>query len=117
MMNYTTKFQALADAARSRVSATSPTAVDDLARQGAILLDIRDSEEHAVGCIAGSLNLSRGKLEMKVESLIPDLDTVILCYCNANNRGALCADALVQMGYRNASFIEGGLNAYRALAG
>lgn len=114
-MKYTQKFQALADAARSRVNATAPTTVDELQRQGAVLLDIRDSEEHAVDSIAGSLNLSRGKLEMKVEALIPDLDTVILCYCNANNRGALSADALVQMGYRNASFIEGGLRAYRAL--
>jgi rhodanese-related sulfurtransferase len=39
----------------------------------------------------------------------------ILCYCNAYNRGALSADTLRVMGYRNARFIAGGLKAYRAL--
>jgi phage shock protein E len=47
--------------------------------------------------------------------VLPDLDTVILCYCNANNRGALSAASLVDMGYTNAKFIAGGLNAWKAL--
>jgi rhodanese-related sulfurtransferase len=38
-----------------------------------------------------------------------------MCYCNANNRGALSADTLQKMGYKNAKFIAGGLKAYRAL--
>lgn len=52
---------------------------------------------------------------MNVEGVIPDLDVTILCYCNAYNRGALSADMLRMMGYRNARFIAGGLKAYRAL--
>jgi phage shock protein E len=50
---------------------------------------------------------------MNVEGQLPDLDTTILCYCNAYNRGALSAASLVDMGYKNACFIAGGLNAYR----
>ena len=53
---------------------------------------------------------------MNVEGKITDLDTVILCYCNANNRGALSAASLQDMGYKNARFIAGGLNAWKALA-
>jgi rhodanese-related sulfurtransferase len=68
-----------------------------------------------LGHIAGSLNISRGKLEMNVEEKINDLNTVILCYCNAFNRGALSAATLQSMGYKNAKFISGGLNAYRKL--
>ena len=82
--------------------------------EGAVLLDIRDSEEHAADHIENSLNISRGKLEMNVEGIIPDLDTTILCYCNAYNRGALSADTLRAMGYKNAKFIAGGLKTYRA---
>ena len=82
----------------------------------AVALDIRDKEEHDVDHIAGSLHVSRGKPEMNVEGVIPDLDATILCYCYAYNRGALSADTLRAMGYRNARFIGGCLSAYRALA-
>lgn len=113
-MAYTQKFQQLANDARERVSEVAPGDVDKLMAAGAIALDIRDKEEHDADHIAGSLHISRGKLEMNVEQAIPDLDASILCYCNAYNRGALSADTLRAMGYRNASFIAGGLKAYRA---
>lgn len=82
---------------------------------GAIALDIRDKDEHDLDHIPQSLHVSRGKLEMNIEAAIPDLNTTILCYCNAINRGALSADTLRGMGYTNAKFIVGGLKAYRAL--
>ena len=113
-MAYTEKFQQLADAARSRVVEVSVAEVDALIAQGAVALDIRDKEEHDAGHIAGSVHVSRGKLEMNIEGAIPDLDSTILCYCNAYNRGALSADTLRAMGYRNARFIGGGLKAYQA---
>lgn len=112
-MAYTQKFQAMADAARTKAGSVAPEEVDALLNSGAVALDIRDKEEHDAGHIAGSINISRGKLEMNVEGQLPDLDTTILCYCNAYNRGALSAASLVDMGYKNARFIAGGLNAYR----
>lgn len=115
-MAYTEKFQTLADAARSRVKEVLPEDVDVLLAKGAVALDIRDKEEHDTDHIGGSLNISRGKLEMLVEGVIPNLDTSIICYCNAVNRGALSADTLRSMGYSNARFIAGGLIAYRKLA-
>ena len=114
-MAYTEKFQQLADAARTRVAEVAPDQVDALVAAGAIALDIRDKEEHDVDHIVGSLHVSRGKLEMNVEGVIPSLDATILCYCNAYNRGAMSADTLRAMGYRNARFIAGGLKAYRTL--
>jgi phage shock protein E len=114
-MAYTDKFQALSDAAMSRVAAVAPDQVDALMRDGAIALDIRDKEEHDADHIANSLHVSRGKLEMNIEGVIPDLNTRVLCYCNAYNRGALSADTLRSMGYVNACFIGGGLKAYRAI--
>ncbi len=114
-MAYTEKFQKLADVAISRVTAVQPEEVNQLIASGGIALDIRDKEEHDADHLEGSLHLSRGKLEMNIESVIPQIETLILCYCNANNRGALSADTLQQMGYRNAKYIAGGLKAYRAL--
>lgn len=112
-MAYTQRFQEMADAAQAKVGFVAPEDVDGLLKSGAVALDIRDKEEHDAGHIPGSMNISRGKLEMNVEGQLPDLDTTILCYCNAYNRGALSAASLVDMGYKNARFIAGGLNAYR----
>ena len=112
-MAYTEKFQKLADAARARVLEVPAREVDALLAKGAVALDIRDKEEHDAGHIPGSLHVSRGKLEMNIEGVIPDLSAVILCYCNAYNRGALSADTLRAMGYPNAMVIAGGLKAYQ----
>jgi phage shock protein E len=115
-MAYTQKFQFLADEAMSQVKGVLPTEVDDLLLRGAIALDIRDKEEHEADHIAGSIHVSRGKLEMNIEHAVPALDAAILCYCNANNRGALSAATLRSMGYVNAQYIAGGLKAYRAMS-
>jgi phage shock protein E len=116
IMAYSEKFQSLADQAQARVQSVAPSEVEALLAGGAVALDIRDREEHDAGHIPGSLNISRGKLEMNVEAALPDLDQTILCYCNAFNRGALSAATLQDMGYKNAKFIAGGLNEYRKLA-
>jgi len=115
-MAYTEKFQQLADSALARIPQVAATEVDALIAAGAVALDIRDKEEHDIDHIKGSLHISRGKLEMNVEGLIPSLETRVLCYCNAYNRGALSADTLRSMGYRNAMVIAGGLKAYKAIA-
>ena len=115
-MAYSEKFQSLADLAMSQVASVAPDQVKALMAQGAVALDIRDKEEHEADHLAGSLHVSRGKLEMNIEGVLPDLNTTVLCYCNANNRGALSANTLRQMGYVNAHYIAGGLKACRALA-
>ncbi len=115
-MAYSEKFQRLADFAMSQVASVAPAQVEELMAQGAVALDIRDKEEHEADHLAGSLHVSRGKLEMNIEGVLPDLNTTVLCYCNANNRGALSANTLRQMGYVNAHYIAGGLKACRALA-
>lgn len=114
-MAYTEKFQKLADDACSHVDGVLPEQVDTLMAQGAIALDIRDREEHEQGHIEGSLNISRGKLEMTIEAKIESLETVILCYCNSVNRGALSAYAIKKMGYKHAKYIDGGFLSYRRL--
>lgn len=112
-MAYTQKFQVMADAAQKKAGAVLPEEMGVLFDCGAVALDIRDKEEHDAGHIPRSVNISRGKLEMNVEEAFPDLDVTIICYCNANNRGALSAASLIEMGYKNACYIAGGLNAYR----
>lgn len=112
-MAYTQKFQAMADAAQAKVGHVESVKVDVLLNAGAVALDICDKEEHDAGHIPGSINISRGKLEMNAEGVFPDPDGTIICYCNAYTRDALSAASLFDMGYKNACFIAGGLNAYQ----
>lgn len=113
-MAYTQKFQQLGEAARARIDGVTVDELERLAASGAVILDIRDKEEFDAGTLPGAVHVSRGKLEMEVERVVPDLETTIVCFCNANHRGSLSADTLRQMGYRHAHVLVGGLNAYKA---
>ena len=104
-MAYSDKFIQMGEVARARISPVQPHEVDALLADGVLALDIRDKEEHDADHIAGSKHISRGKLEMNVEEEIPNLDTLIITYCNANYRGALSADSLQALGYGNVRYI------------
>ena len=44
-----------------------------------VVLDIREPDEWERGYIEGATLLSRGRLEGRIEELIPDKDTAIIC--------------------------------------
>src|SRR5215510_3999229 len=64
------------------------------------LLDVRDLQEVNLGKIPGTVHISRGNLETKVEALIPR-DAHVIIYCASGNRSAFAAETLQQMGYQN----------------
>lgn len=115
-MNHSEDFLRLADAAKRRIKEVSPAEADELAATGAIVLDVRDKEEFEQDHIEGAAQLSRGTLEMRINEVAPDKDAPIVCYCAGGNRGALAADTLQQLGYKNVWSIAGGLKAYRDAA-
>ena len=113
MATMTQPLQQLAEEARQRVTEVSPADACERIRNGAIVLDVRDREEFEQGHIEGAVNISRGTLEMRIMDAIPDLDAPIVCHCAAGKRGALAADTLQRIGYRNVVNLAGGLQGYR----
>lgn len=107
-------FLKLANAARARIrEVTSEEALAKQA-QGAVIIDVRDGEEVAEKAgLPGSVNISRGRLEVKIAEAVADKDTPVVLYCAGGNRGALAADSLQQMGYKNVFNVSGGLNAFK----
>jgi rhodanese-related sulfurtransferase len=79
-----------------------------------IILDVRDKDEFETGYIPGAINLSRGMLEFKINTLVPDKNASIIVYCGVDLRGPLATRTLNDMGYRNAVNINGGLKAWKA---
>jgi rhodanese-related sulfurtransferase len=100
-------------AAKSRIREVSPRDVMDMQRRGEplTLLDVRDAQEVNLGKIPGTLHISRGNLETKVEAVVPRAAHVVL-YCASGNRSALAADTLQQMGYSNVASMAGGFRGW-----
>lgn len=100
-------------AAKNRIKEVSPREVMDMQRRGeqVTLLDVRDAQEVNLGKIPGTLHVSRGNLETKVEAVIPR-DAHVVIYCASGNRSALAADTLQQMGYTNVASMAGGFRGW-----
>ena len=77
---------------------------------GAVLLDVRTSQEYRSGHIPGSINIPFQQLD-KVEDAAENKDTVLYVYCQSGGRSRQATGMLQQMGYRNVNNI-GGIAAY-----
>ncbi|CAM3086781.1 rhodanese-like domain-containing protein [Paracoccus nototheniae] len=109
--------------ARSRVTAVSPADAARAARQGDLVLDLREPAElETDGRVPGALHVPRGILETRADATaataVPQLTNMrgmgrVHVLCAAGGRAALAADTLRTMGY-DADLIEGGLTAWKA---
>lgn len=75
---------------------------------GAMLLDVRETFEHATGMAAGAVPLPRGELAQRIGAVAPDKATEILAICAHGQRSLLAAQTLLQMGYTNLASVAGG---------
>ena len=106
------RFQQLTADAKNRVPEVTPAEASARQAAGAILIDVRESEEFARGHARGAVHLSKGVLELRIEGMVPDPATPILCYCGGGSRSLLAADNLKKMGYTNVASVAGGLRAW-----
>ena len=77
---------------------------------GAVLLDVRTSQEYQDGHIPGSQNVPLQQLD-KVEEVTENKDTVLYVYCRSGARSRQAVSLLQAMGYTNVHNI-GGIAAY-----
>ena len=80
------------------------------ATPGAVLLDVRTSEEYRGGHIPGSKNVPLQTID-KVASVAENKDTVLYVYCQSGARSRQATSVLQGMGYTNVNNI-GGMAAY-----
>ena len=83
---------------------------DYQATPGAVLLDVRTSEEYRGGHIPGSKNIPLQAID-KVASVAENKDTVLYVYCQSGARSRQATSMLQGMGYTNVNNI-GGIAAY-----
>ena len=80
-----------------------------------LILDVREPAEFAAGHLPGAVNIPRGVLEFKIDSL-PDFQgkqqAAIVVYWQTGGRSALAAQALNQLGYEQAVSMAGGFKVW-----
>jgi NADPH-dependent 2,4-dienoyl-CoA reductase/sulfur reductase-like enzyme/rhodanese-related sulfurtransferase len=83
-----------------------------LGRTGAVLLDVRDTDEHAAGHVEGAVHIPLAELRRRYRELPPDRPLAV--YCGVGQRAYYATRFLAQRGYRAAN-LSGGYATYRAL--
>ncbi|HTN51205.1 MAG TPA: molybdopterin-synthase adenylyltransferase MoeB [Anaeromyxobacter sp.] len=73
-----------------------------------VLLDVREVDEWQSGHLPGAVHVPRGRLESRVEQLVPDRGAEVILYCAGGARSAFAAQTLAAMGYARVSSMSGG---------
>lgn len=106
--------------ASAEVPFVTPQQLNEMLENGDdfIVLDIREIDQRAEGTIPtlDKYELTRGQLEFEIMIMVEDKDTKIVSFCRDGPRGALASKTLINMGYKNAVYLKGGLKAW-AVAG
>ena len=77
-----------------------------------LIIDVREESEYAKSHIPHATHLSRGTIEVKIETLIPNKHQKMYLYCGGGYRSALSASSLQKMGYTNVISVDGGFRAW-----
>ena len=88
----------------------SATAKIEHAANGGYLIDVREPVEAQQKSPAGSHNIPRGILEIKITEICPEAGHHIYLHCASGGRARLAADQLLRMGYHNVTAISCGVD-------
>jgi rhodanese-related sulfurtransferase len=108
--------------ARARFVRLAPVQAVAAQAAGAVLVDIRgDDQIRAHGCIPGAIRIPRNVLEWRADptcpasdSRIADLDAIVVIVCQEGYQSSLAASNLHDLGFRHATDLEGGFEAWHA---
>ena len=77
------------------------------------MIDVREGEEWQEGFIPGATWIPRGKLELRIEDVVPERDTELVVYCAGGTRSAYAARTLKELGYGRVRSLAGGFTAWK----
>ena len=85
-----------------------------LQQAGALLIDVREPDEHALGVPDGARSVPRQRLEADPSAQLADTSATLLLICGSGQRSLLSANALAGQGYSNLYSVTGGFAAWQA---
>ena len=119
-------FMQIAEEAMAQVEGISAAEVQQRMNQepNALLVDVRDAADiPSTGLATGGLNISLGMLPVRADLELPedwreprlqDRSLPVITACQLGPNGAIGAKILKDMGFTNVSYLEGGMEAWKA---
>src|SRR6059058_3966132 len=81
--------------------------------EGAVWVDVRETDEWQEGHLPGAVHVPRGYLESRIEGVAPDKTKPVVLYCAAANRSAFAAKTLQELGYADVHSLAGGFTDWK----
>jgi molybdopterin/thiamine biosynthesis adenylyltransferase/rhodanese-related sulfurtransferase len=78
-----------------------------------LFVDVREPDEWEEGHIPGAIHVTRGRLESRIEGLVPDKQRPLVAYCSVGSRSAFATKALLEMGYTDVVNLAGGFTDWK----
>ena len=113
----------LLEEARQNLDRVGPEQANDAVAGGAVIVDIRsDHQRQRDGTVPGAIYHPRNVLEWRLDpesgasdpELSTDLDRQVIIMCDAGWASSLAAVVAQQLGFANATDLDGGFQAWRA---
>jgi rhodanese-related sulfurtransferase len=75
-----------------------------------LMIDIRESQEHATGVAQGVVLLPMSQVAQRVAEIPKQADQPVLLICNTQNRSRAVTEALQEQGFTNIRYVNGGMS-------
>ena len=96
-------------------AAITPTNLVNLAnREGAVLVDIRDTKEYSAGHIAGALSMPVSSIDARIGEMEPYKDKPVVLVCKMGQHASAAGRKLKALGFENVRRLSGGMAEWSA---
>lgn len=75
-----------------------------------LMIDIRESQEHATGVAQGVFLLPMSQVAQRITEIPKKPDQPVLLICNTQNRSRALTEALQDQGFTNIRYVNGGMS-------
>ena len=106
-------FRDLLSAAKAQISEVDTAVAAEHIAKGALVLDVREPDEHDEGALLGAVHIPRGHLEAQVEGKLLDKHAAVVVYCAGGVRSAFAARTLAELGYTDVVSMAGGFGRWK----
>jgi molybdopterin/thiamine biosynthesis adenylyltransferase/rhodanese-related sulfurtransferase len=99
---------------KNRIEEIDPSAVREHVQSGAVLIDVRETDEWGQGHIPGARHVPKSHLESRIEGAAPDHSQPVILYCASGNRSAWAARTMLEdLGYESVESMTGGFTLWK----
>jgi rhodanese-related sulfurtransferase len=91
---------------------TAEAAVQLINREKAVVIDVCEANEYAVGHVGGAKNIPLSQLEQKLPGMVKNKALPVILVCQSGARSGRAVGIAKKLGYEQAQSLGGGLGAW-----